>query len=223
MPRFRLLTLLACATFPYAALAQHARADSSDPVWSVGAGINLSLTQPFGALGVATPDIARLPVASASVERMLGGGLWLVAGVMGGYGSSTSEPDPQPANQHVETDQTFSGIGLSAGARYELNPGSPVVVSGLGLLTFGTGSTKQNQSTTAGGVTNSVSRTESSTGVGVSAGLTVEKMLTDRLGLRIATTLARIGWTHATAAATKTSGFNVGVTIDPGLELRLYF
>ena len=215
------LLVSTCLVLSMKAAAQPAApADTPAPDWSIGAGVNLanqalpsvSLGAPFD-----TNVISVLPGASALIERRLNPVIWIVVGVGVNYTTLGGSHGPNP----TQSTDSLAILALSVGLRFQLTQGGPVDLSVLTSATAGYAS-----HTTA--VTNPPSPPAASIdqafGVGVQAGLGLERMLTERLAARIAVYVLKVEYDDGKPpGGDEVSSLSVGLTVSPWVELRMYF
>jgi hypothetical protein len=165
----------------------------------------------LGGLGALFPS-----GASASLERSLGGGRWLVLGVS--LSGSRSRNDP---GLNIPTREDVVSADLTAGVRMALTePGAPVELSALLLGDVGAGHLRLDRLGS--------SQVQDLAWVGASAGLAVQRELLSNLSLRLSSTVVRLDWQRSSVRvdggpAVDGSSLGFGLALQPSLELRLAF
>lgn len=189
--------------------------------WSVGAGLGLfEVSGPV--LGNGLGGFSG-PQAVLSFEYLVREDLALM--LTGGAGWGTA----------LGGDASSGGVNLGLGLRIPVSrPQAPVTVSALTLFTAGynglSGSTVSVNGLPAVGTSSA-----SGFGLGLEAGLAVEKELVSGLGLRISTMLGRVGYTRTSSRTEfqqggqpvsvtgSSSAFGLNLGVRPSIELRLAF
>jgi hypothetical protein len=101
-----------------------------------------------------------------------------------------------------------------------------VAVSVDAALSFAWGRNEASSSFSSGGTTTSTSTVSNGGSIALAAGLAAEHMLTRQLSIRVSLGLLKGGYATGKSALSSNqsvSGFNLGISFDPGVELRLYF
>jgi hypothetical protein len=187
------------------------------PQWSIGAGLaGGGFTSGTTIIGGVNAVFIAAPVgASASLERSLGGGRWLVLGV-----ALQGERSRNGAGATLTREDLFSA-DLTGGLRMALTePGAPVEVSALLLGDVGASHTRVDLS--SGG------QTQDLASLGVTGGLAVQRELLKNLSLRLSTPIVSLSWAHSSTRADggpAVDGDTLGflLALRPTLELRLAF
>jgi hypothetical protein len=193
--------------------------------WSLGAGVAfgssyvsaLSRSSTLGSFLI----LPSAPAASASLERAVGTGRWLVLGLLGGVEHHQVDA---PAGSGAITEYTATSIAASVGLRSALTrAGAPVCVSLLTLLTAGYGKGREEIA-----YATPVTWRLESWSVGASLGLAVDRELSPGLSLRLATPLLVASWERSSQERSdqepyKGSDGAVALALAPSLELRLAF
>jgi len=170
---------------------------------------------------------ANAPGVTASLERRITSGTWLVFGVSGAI--TRDRADVTLAK--VSVDQRL--IDASVGVRQVVTRrGAPVDVSVVALADAGGGKVDQRfDNTVPPGFPVNTGRSASSASqlmLGGSIGLALDRELIDALSVRVATPLVSVSWarTRSDSGApnrTTATDLTAGVTIAPRLELRVSF
>ncbi|MFO0745089.1 MAG: hypothetical protein U1F43_05340 [Myxococcota bacterium] len=156
----------------------------------------------LGGLGVAGAGSA--PSLTAGLERRLGDALWLMLDVRGAVASGSA------SSSHA--------LGAGVGVRWVLNAGDPVEV-GLAVTASGGFS-----GTDVDGTSQSARARHAELGLG----LVTDVALGRGVGLRVAASLASLGWqsselTDDAGATTSDDGVRAGLTLAPSLGLGVVF
>lgn len=208
----RALATLLLLLSPIAVLAED---ESTPPRWSLGAGMSSRVIYLWdypepGGIGLSSG-----PAGVASLERRLSDSSWLVLGVDG-----TIDDDERELAGGGETRWEYRRLELDLGLRHVLTGrGAVVDVSVLALAVGG----YQQQLRTG----SSLDLDRSSWFVGGNVGLAVDRELTERLSLRVATVIAGVSWEKSREEASGESleghSLTAGVFLAPRIELRLAF
>jgi hypothetical protein len=222
--RFAALVLLA----PIAAVAQTSpdgpSSASAAAGWSLGAGIALfTVATPVRLDDTAFFSRVTTPQLTASLERRLASGTWLV---LGASGAIRRDRTKLPLTGEVQYDERV--IDVSVGIRQVLTRrGTPVDLSVVALADAGGGKTAQRMLGDAGTAISSGSG--SLLMLGGSVGLALDRELIDALSVRVATPLVSATWARArndfgggVGKATATT-LTAGLMLAPRLELRVAF
>jgi hypothetical protein len=209
-----------------------------DHPWSIGTGISISSAGlVFGDAHAAVCCYtgffpSGLPAVSLSLERLIDPSTALMVGATGeAQTRSTPATIIQPGST-VTTGTSMFAASLLAGVRRELtDPEAPFPVSVRAALLVGYGMAIQESTSANSNGVRSVSSNvlERAYHVGVLAGIAVDKLLAERLTLRIAAQLFSAGYSKTTLPQNTTgtevtvSGLDVRLAIDPSIELRLAF
>lgn len=193
------------------------------PQWSIGAGVTLILfsSGPF-ALSASGFSFS-VPSVSASIERRLSERTWLVAGA---YGSVQRFRSDLPAGSAGAARNDVRYLSLTGGVRRIVTrPAAIVEVSLLALGEAGVGDADVRQVGFSG---ISTSSDWTAWFAGATAGIALDRELTDGLSLRLSSplVLARYNWSaddQVGQARAISSGFSVSAYLAPRLELRLAF
>ncbi len=229
----RIAALKACAVLGLL-VAQPAFADESGE-WSMGAGLGGGLlleTAPVGVgTGAAAPPVT-LPSVQVNVEKKMGPRASLMLGITGSY-SDASEPFPLAATGRSQVRRGSSAA--SAGMRFRVTGDDALVdVTVFGALHVGYAAVTLESVSAALDVNGSVissSTVSDVVGGGMNAGFSVERMLMDRLSVRINASVFQATYsdveTRRTSAQPEVrdggSVFSANLSIRPGIEMRLYF
>ena len=205
------------------------------PQWSLGAGL-VSPSWGYMSYGIGLTSLASVggdPSYMLSAERRLGESAWLLF-----RGSFSYRKYDAPTYSSVGTSGTVEQNQLTTeaamGVRYLL-VSDVVDLSIYGMVGGAYGRVTGSTSAGSGPSLSSFSYGgpgSRSYAVGATFGLALERSLTERLSLRLATDLADLQWGHArtksqdyqgNTATSKTRDLRAGVQLRPSLELRLYF
>jgi hypothetical protein len=206
-----------------AAAPAPAAAEPTGP-WSLGAGLGYVVygSPVFAASYPGYTNLPYAPTVRASLERAVAPRWWLVAGASGF--ASRTRSDVQAGYTYPPTRSDATSLSISGGVRRALHaPGAPVTVSGLLLAQVGWTTARSDRA----GAVPEVQRGEA-LGVGLSAGLAVDRELLTGLSLRVATPVLAAMWTSQrlssdVSGVARTKGGEVSLTLAPSLELRLDF
>ncbi|MGA9521141.1 MAG: hypothetical protein WBV82_06740 [Myxococcaceae bacterium] len=205
--------------------------------WSVGAGLGAGFfldpapvqLSPVGALPVAS-----LPAAQVNVEKKIGPRVSLMLGVLGSFQDSSLDAQPDLA---VRSSSRRGSAGASAGMRFRVTgDDAPVDVSVFGALNVGYAAVSEERVAidppSAGGAADA-SYVSDIIGGGLNAGFSVERMLVDRLSVRLNASVFQATYSDLEMRLSSTSlptdtldggaVFNANLLIRPGIELRMYF
>jgi len=215
--------LLAVPLSTLAQAAPPAAPAPAEPEWSLGAGVSFDGLIFRGSFTTfATPLVsAFVPGVAASLERRLSARSWLVLGATAFWRSNRQDV---PAGAFGISRWEDRQVRAALGVRHALTgPGAPVEVSLLALADAGYSSVDATLVQTA-----NADQEASAWTAGASLGLALERELTSRLSLRVASPLASLGYLATRQrqpgqGATKGHDFSAGLALAPRLELRLAF
>ena len=194
--------------------------------WTLAAG----LTALFAGNGLGGQSTAN-PLLSLMVERRLTHRLWLLATVLGGYAAT---------DQDVEVTGGLDGAvplsgdtvhyGGALGARWVVTPDSPFRFSLL--LTAGASHQRSDYESTDLEAVPAGTYQGRTTLIGAQAGVALDRELIDGLGVRLAATVARAGWSTSRSVTdagslgrsdSESEGYTAELTLSPSFELRFSF
>jgi hypothetical protein len=229
----RIVALAAVVAFAPAAVSAQTEQPSSPgrpaeaaPRWTLGAGVSgFSQIVLVGSSSSTSPLVTSVPLATAFVERRVGERSWLV---FGGDATASRDTVKTSSGYSAASESYVARTSLSVGLRRLLTrPGAMVDVSLL--ATLGGGYIRvhaQAEVEVEGGP-----RTEQDdTGAfaNATAGVAVERALTDSLALRISTPLVELYVSrrereYYDGASQEYASAGLSVAIAPRLELRVAF
>lgn len=227
-----------------------------EPTWSLAAGVGLATPTSYlgggmvgivsGGAGLAAyaigypPSSPSVPV-SLAIERRLTGPTWLVLRASASTSSAKYAPDPATSSWYsswttIDASTTWDGA-LALGARYVLNAGALVEVSGYAELAAARSSTVSHSTTTtatsqtppASTVVSGISTSEGTT-YGGAAGLIAEHALTPALSIRldlrvvsgsVSTISSSSAADDGTSSSSSSRSSRAGLDLSPALQLRL--
>jgi hypothetical protein len=187
--------------------------------WSIGAGLlgsGYSYAMSGYVGGLASYPIA--PTSSMTLERRLSENLWLTMGMAGNFSMADDDKGVSIGNTIVS--KAFTGE-VALGVRYIFNPKGAVEISAFGGLSFLYG-TQTLKSDTDEWNNRALSG-------GIIAGLAIERQLLKNLYLRLHTTIGNVYFATVSSEVEDTgetndvSQFRGGISLTPGIQLRLTF
>jgi hypothetical protein len=223
--------LAALVLAPVIAVAQPAddfppRAAPLPANWSLGAGLSLSLTGPEFVSTGAGYILRNVPIVTASLERRLSDGTWLVVGASGTV--TRGRVEVPPGESTIGSKNDYRRLDVTAGVRWALTAaGAPVEVSAVTLAEAG--AVDADVADTYAEDTFPVVPTyvETSWHAGASAGIAVDRELTGGISVRIASPLleARYSRSRVQIVGRRVDARDVSVRalVAPRVELRLAF
>ncbi len=212
--------------------------------WSIGAAVGAVLFSAVEGTASNLQPAVLIPTASLSLERKLGPRLSLLVGVAGSVSGLTAKPQGLPEQVSVATVTQAQQVLLAVGVRGQLlSPTAPVALSVHAILSFGYARSVISETVSLtfplnGSQTMTQMQTINGGTVGLGAGLALERRLIEQVALRLTLgilqasysagrgttpTVASGGNTDVTVTPQAISAFTVGIAIQPGLELRVYF
>ncbi len=206
---------------------------TAGPQWSLGAGLSLGTLTVSGtstsAFGLGGSSLISTPQVSVGLERRVAPKVVLLLGLAAAMSSTGSSPENLPAGSSAVAGTAHQSISVSVGARQVLlGEAALVALSGYVALTFGYARQDQFSASSSGGTTFSSSTVTNLGSVSLVGGISLERTLLEQLALRLNLSVLSAGYSAGRSptsiiGAANVSGFSLGVVIQPGLELRMYF